>query len=358
MGNERRYTEIFDTRDDGLKCVRFESGEVGVVDGQGETVYQIDKCRHIEFAEHDFVKLKFGVADILNIPALKNAPSDDGSYLRSVFYVDMRSGQMYGSMPQILHIGGFELLYVGGYVCTRTRKCYMVDKDPDLITASNNGLYLPLPCRENPKDENLMAVFRRHKVMRVCLLKDDDSKVYWILDEYYKDKSVLVMDERGLHIYVWMDWRTGKVTRQELGYVRNEAERAMLTLALNGIERDVVARYLDMKDSAWKKAEEERRKEMNAMTSVEPFKIGGKWGLRSDGRMVVPPIYRTLKSPVGKYCAVETCPGVWGVIAIDGRVEIEPRYEKVEIRTDGTVELTVFNGKTVIERLKNRKKRY
>ena len=353
MGNERRYTEIFDTRDDGLKCVRFESGEVGVVDGQGETVYQIDKCRHIEFAEHDFVKLKFGVADILNIPALKNAPSDDGGYLRSVFYVDMRSGQMYGSMPKILHIGWFELLYAGGYVCTRTGKCYMKKMDPDLIETRRNGLYLPLPCTEKPSDETLNAIFRRHRVSKVCLLKDDDSKVYWILEEYYKDKSVLVMDERGLHIYVWMDWRTGKVTRQELGYVRNEAERAMLTLALNGIERDVVARYLDMKDSAWKKAEEERRKEMNAMTSVEPFKIGGKWGLRSDGRMVVPPIYRTLKSPVGKYCAVETCPGVWGVIAIDGRVEIEPRYEKVEIRTDGTVELTVFRGKTVIKKLKN-----
>ena len=50
--------EIFDTREDGLKCVRFESGQVGVVDERGEVVYQIDKCRHIEFAEHDFVKLR------------------------------------------------------------------------------------------------------------------------------------------------------------------------------------------------------------------------------------------------------------------------------------------------------------
>ena len=353
MGNEKRYVEIFDTRNDGLKCVRLESGAVGVVDERGEIVYQIDKCRHIEFAEHDFLKLKFGVADILSIPTLKNAPSDDESYLRSVFYVDMRSGQMYGSMPQILHIGGFELLYVGGYVCTRTRKCYMVDKDPDLITASNNGLYLPLPCRENPKDENLMAVFRRHKVMRVCLLKDDDSKVYWILEEYYKDKSVLVMDEKGLHIYVWMDWRTGKVTRQELGYVRNEAERAMMTLTLNDIERDVVARYFEKKAAMTKEEDRNRDKEMKSLTSVEPIKIGGKWGLKSNGRMVVPPIYRTIYAPVGKYCAVESCPGIWGVIAIDGKVEVEPRYDGVVIRPDGTVELTVFRGKTVIKKLKD-----
>lgn len=353
MANENRHTEIFDTREDGLKCVRFESGQVGVVDERGEVVYQIDKCRHIEFAEHDFLKLKFGVADILSMPTLKNAPSDDESYLRSVFYVDMRSGQMYGSMPKILHIGGFELLYAGGCVCTRTRKCYMKKMDSDLIERIGNGLYLPLPCSVKPSDEKLNAVCRRHRVSKVCLLKDDDSKVYWVLEEYYKDKSVLVMDEKGLHTYVWMDWRTGKVTRQELGYERNEAERAMMTLALNGIERDVVARYLDKKDSAWRKAEEERRKEMNAMTSVVPFQIGGKWGLRSKGRMVVPPMYRTIHAPVGKYCAVESCPGIWGVIAIDGRVEVEPRYEGVEIRPDGTVELTVFNGKTVIKKLKD-----
>ena len=151
---------MFDTREDGLRCVRFESGAVGVVDDQGNVIYQVDKCRHIEFAEHDFLKLKFGVADILSIPTLKNAPSDDNSYLRSVFYVDMKSGQMYGSMPQILRFGGFELLHIGGFLCTRTRKCYMVKWKPELITASPNGLYLPLPYYENPDDEYLYDVFR------------------------------------------------------------------------------------------------------------------------------------------------------------------------------------------------------
>ena len=211
MANENRHTEIFDTREDGLKCVRFESGQVGVVDERGEVVYQIDKCRHIEFAEHDFLKLKFGMAEILGNPTLKNAPSDDESYLRSIFYVDMKSGQTYGSMPQILHRKGFELLNVGGFLCTRTRKCYMVKRKPDIIAASPNGLYLPLTCFNLPDDERLNDIFRWYDVYEVCLLKDDDSRVYWLL-RVYKDYSVLVMDENGLHTYVWMDWRTGKVS--------------------------------------------------------------------------------------------------------------------------------------------------
>ena len=350
MDNDKRYTEIFDTREDGMKCVRFESGKVGVVDERGEVIYQIDKCRHIEFAEHDFVKLKFGVVEILHNPTLKNAPTDDERYLRSEFYVDLRSGQMYGSMPQVLHRKEFELLYIGGFLCTRTRKCYMVERKPDFITVSPNGLYLPLACCNLPDDERLNDVFQRYGVYEVCQLKDDDSKVYWLLREY-KDVSVLVMDENGLHIYVWMDWKTGKVTRQELGYMRNEAEQSIMTLMLNDIKRESVNRYIEKKTAEKREKERIREKEMKAMTSVEPIKIGGKWGLRSKGRMVVPPMYRNILTPVGKYCAVESCPGIWGVIAIDGTVEIEPRYEGVVIRPDGTVVLTIYGRKTVVKKL-------
>ena len=303
MDNENRYIEVFDAREDGLKCVHFESGNVGVVDEHGEVIYQIDKCRHIEFAEHDFLKLKFGVAEILANPTLKNAPSDDEGYLRSVFYVDMKSGQMYGSMPQILHRKEFELLYVGGFLCTRTRKCYMVKRKPDIIAASPNGLYLPLTCFDIPDDESLNDVFRWYDVFEVCLLKNDDSKVYWLLRKY-KDDSVLVMDENGLHTYVWMDGRTGKVTRRELGYMRNEAERAVMTLTLNDIKRESVDRYIEKEAAAKREEERTREKEMKAMTIVEPIRIGGKWGLRSNGRMVVPPMYRNIHTPVGRYLSL------------------------------------------------------
>ena len=227
----------------------------------------------------------------------------------------------------------------------------MVERKPDLITVSPNGLYLPLTCFNLPDDERLNDIFRWYDVYEVCLLKDDDSRVYWLL-RVYMDDSVLVMDENGLHTYVWMDWRTGKVMRRELGFMRNEAERAMMTLTLNDISRRAVNRYIEKETAAKRKEERTRKKEMKAITSVEPIQIGGKWGLRSNGRMVVPPMYRNIHTPVGRYCAVEACPGVWGVIAVDGKVEIEPRYEKVEIRPDGTVELTVVKGKTVVKRLK------
>ena len=35
----------------------------------------------------------------------------------------------------------------------------------------------------------------------------------------------------------------------------------------------------------------------------------------------------------------------WGVMALDGKVVVEARYQKVEIEKDGTVRLTVIPGK-------------
>ena len=61
--------------------------------------------------------------------------------------------------------------------------------------------------------------------------------------------------------------------------------------------------------------------------------------------------HRSVKTPVGRYCAMESYPGIWGVIAVDGKVEVEPRYEDVVIHTDGTVDLTVRPGKVITKKL-------
>ena len=53
MTDGNGIAEVFDTRKDGLRCVRFDSGKVGVVDERGNVIYQIEKCRYIEFVEQD-----------------------------------------------------------------------------------------------------------------------------------------------------------------------------------------------------------------------------------------------------------------------------------------------------------------
>lgn len=73
--------------------------------------------------------------------------------------------------------------------------------------------------------------------------------------------------------------------------------------------------------------------------------MGMKWGLKLGERIVVPPRYRNILPPVGHYCAYEENACQWGVMALDGRVVVEARYQKVSIENNGTVHLTVIPGK-------------
>ena len=75
------------------------------------------------------------------------------------------------------------------------------------------------------------------------------------------------------------------------------------------------------------------------------FESGNVGVVNSQGRI------KLVEGPVGRYCAMESYPGIWGVIAIDGKVEIEPKYEGVMIHTDGTVDLTVRRGKVITKKL-------
>ncbi|MBO5205178.1 MAG: ATP-dependent helicase, partial [Prevotella sp.] len=92
---------------------------------------------------------------------------------------------------------------------------------------------------------------------------------------------------------------------------------------------------------------EKQRKRLMQLRDVEPFRSGDKWGLRLDGRVIVPPIYRNVKNPVGDYCAVELYPQQWGVIQIDGKVIVDTCYHDVDIKKNGTANLTIFPGKTI-----------
>ena len=74
-------------------------------------------------------------------------------------------------------------------------------------------------------------------------------------------------------------------------------------------------------------------------------RMGMKWGLKLGERIIVPPKYRKILPPVGVYCAFEESACRWGVMALDGKVMVEARYQEVDIENNGTVHLTVIPGK-------------
>lgn len=98
--------------------------------------------------------------------------------------------------------------------------------------------------------------------------------------------------------------------------------------------------------------EARRQKTLDDYQRAVPFCIGSKWGLKVGDRLTVPPMYRMIKPPVGKFCVVEKNYGQWGLIAVDGSVLIEPKYPEITIEDDGVVMVTSVTGKRSIYNIK------
>jgi hypothetical protein len=86
------------------------------------------------------------------------------------------------------------------------------------------------------------------------------------------------------------------------------------------------------------------RKRLEEIKDVHPFRMGTKWGLKWRDRIVVPHSCRHISIPVGSYRAFEGNACHWGVMALDGQVVMEARYQKIEIETDGQFHLTNIPG--------------
>ena len=334
---EECIEKVLDTRG-ALRCVRFASGNVGVVNTQGETKLVVGLFQQLNFAGNGFLRV------------YNRVENEEGKANEREFFIDMKNGELYTQMPEFVHFGDFEIAVIGGYLCTRTRKLYEVRAVPAEAWHGKYGLYLALPYNGEPEEKIKKRMIYDLSRYVVCLLNGDESGVYWKM-QVFEDYTLLVMDDEGNYYHVKRSTRSKKAVKEYLGVAGNEADRAMLLRDVREIEGQVAERLKKEAAKAKREAEKERERQMATLVSAEPFRIGNKWGLRSKGRIVVPPIYRSVKYPVGRYCAMETYPHIWGVIAVDGKVEIEAKYEDVVIHTDGTVDLTVRAGKVISKKL-------
>ena len=355
---EGNIQKVLDTRG-ALRCVRFESGNVGVVTTQGKTKLVVGPFQELSFAENGFLRV-FNRRSSESHQARLNdrVASEEDEVSGREFFIDMKNGELYAQMPEFVHFGDFEIANIGGYLCTRTKKLYEVKAIPAEAWHGKYGLYLSLPYSGEPEEKIKKMMIWTPSRYVVCLLNGDESGVYWKM-RVFDDYTLLVMDDQGNYYHVKRSARSRSVARPQrkkavkvfLGQAKNEADRMMIVHAVREIEEQVADYLKKEATKAKQEAEKEREQQMATLVSAEPFNIGNKWGLRSKGRIVVPPVYRSVKSPVGRYCAMESYPGIWGVIAVDGKIEVEPRYEDVVIHTDGTVDLTVRPGKVITKKL-------
>jgi len=286
---EARYVRVFDVQGD-LAAVRFDHGTCGLVDRSGKVLWQRENCQSLKFRRNGFLWVM------------------DGAEKKS--WLDLHSLCLYEHKPEVRRYGDFELLKVHHVCCSRTRDVYRSEVAYEGLIIEDRGFYLSIfECAER----------------YFCILKGDS-------DNYYKryrslaDGSLVVMDKAGSYYQV------------EDGHPKVFLGKGNCTAVIDGLARKVEERLASVEA-------ERKALLMEESGQAVPYRCGLKWGLKVGRRITVPPVYRNVRPPVGKYCAVERNYGQWGVVAVDGTVVVEPKYPEVSIAEDGTVVLTKVTGK-------------
>ena len=314
-----QYREVFDICAN-RAAVRFEDGRTGVVDDSGTPLMVTDRCRRLRFLKGE----------------LLSVTKEDGSDC----YTDLKTNRTYQERPVIFSYGGIELLRVGETFHSRTRKAYTSMHGLHKDSLCFYGFYLKIPDYRVPKSCRLVdPVWSTIFDVFACVLEGDDEEVYWCCG-CLADRSIVVMDGEGNYYHV----EKGKGKRY-IACNAPKAGEADFASVVEGLRKEAGRRAESVQRERQQNEEEKRRKRLEEIKDVLPFRMGMKWGLKWGDRIVVPPSYRNICVPVGGYCAFEGNACQWGVMALDGKVVVEARYQKVEIEKDGTVHLTIIPGK-------------
>ncbi len=314
-----RYPQVFDIQGD-RAAVCLKNGQAGVVSASGEPEAILGNCRRMRFLKGKLL-----------------AVTDDTG---TDFYIDLKTSLTYREKPVVCFYGSVELLRVGETFHSRTRKPYTAMSGLHKDSLCFYGFYLKIPDYRVPKSCKLVdSVWSTVFDVFACLLEGDDEEVYWCCG-HLADRSIVVMDGAGRYYHAEKGKRKQYIAANIPGPGEEDFDTAVMKLKEKAGQRAEETNRRKRRDE-----EDKRRKRLEEIKDARPFRMGTKWGLRLGERVVVPPCYRNICPPVNGYCAFEENACQWGLMALDGKVVVEARYQKVEIERDGTVRLTVIPGK-------------
>lgn len=319
---EKKITEaVFEAVCDikyGMAAVRMTDKKCGLVNDGGEVIWEKCNCRSLKFMRDSFVRM-------------------ESTHGKKISYVDLHNFQVYGQRPVVKKYAGIELLKVDGRYYSRTKDVYVSAWKMSSGCIGRKGAYLTIFDDRGPDGFDYAA----KEAGYVCVLEGDEEAFYWV-HRWLEDGSLVVMGKDGRYYHVEEGKAkrclgSGTIGQEEIACQQKIAQ--LLECAHRKKEKEALAK------------EERRQQRLEHLKAVLPFCSGKKWGLKAGECITVPPIYRNVRPPVGKYCAVEQEYSQWGIITIDGRVRIEPRYAEVNIMEDGTAVLTYVTGHKISVKL-------
>ena len=334
-----QYREFVDSKGE-FAIIKLPDGKMTVVNRQGEQVLEPGDYYDMKLLEGNILFYRPRRKAICYYDLLAKAVIDDGTNVAGA--------------PQVVNIKGWEFIEYNDIFMSRTQEEFSLPYRPSQYDFLNYGYYMIYRSRLSATGCQVWYYYEGsegkmrmgHEESRnVCFLRNDYEHVYWLCAVLYGER-IVVMDSKEDYYLVDSNF---KKTYIGCNQPKNENED------LNFVMPRIGKKYYQ--EAMLQKKEMEASEllllhEKSEAGHVELYQAGKKWGLKVDGKVIVPPLYHRIVQPVGAYCAFEQIPRHWGVMTLNGKVIVDAKYEKVEIRDNGIAVLTGILGKTQTIHLK------
>ena len=328
-----QYREFVDSKGE-FAIIKLLDGKMTVVNRQGEQVLEPGDYYDMKLLDGNILFYRPRRKAICYYDLLAKAVIDDGTNVAEA--------------PEVVNIKGWEFIEYNDIFMSRTQEEFSLPYRPSQYDFLNYGYYMIFRFRPSAigcqvwyyceGNEGKMRMSNEES-RNVCFLRNDYEHVYWLCAVLYGD-CIVVMDSK--QDYYLVDSNLKK-TYIGCNNPKNEKED------LNVVMPRLGKKYY--KEAMLQKKEMEANEmlllhEKSEAGHVELYQAGKKWGVKVDGKVIVPPLYCSIAQPVGVYCAFEEIPRHWGVMTLKGKVIVDAKYEKVEIRDNGIAVVTGITGKT------------
>ena len=329
-----QYREFVNSRGE-FAIIKLPDGKMTVVNRQGEQVLEPGDYHDMKLLDGNILFYRHCRKEVCYYDLLSGAIIDDGPNVYDV--------------PKVVTLEGWEFIKYGDVYMSRTYEHFSWPYCPSKYDLFNFGDYLiyrynylvDSGCQEWYYYEGGNGLMMKATIdsNRVCFLRGDYEHVYWMCATL-RCGCIVVMDSK--QDYYLVDSYLKK-TYIGCNNPKNENEDLHIVMPRLG------KKYYDEMMLQEKKKEASEMillHEKSVAGHVELYQAGKKWGIKVDGRVVVPPLYRSIAQPVGAYCAFEEIPRYWGIMTLKGKVIVDAKYEKVEIHDGGIAVVTDITGKT------------
>ena len=328
-----QYREFVDSKGQ-FAIIKLPDGKMTVVNRQGEQVLEPGDYYDMKLLDGNILFYRPRRKAICYYDLLAKTVIDDGTNVAGA--------------PQVVNIKGWEFIEYNDIFMSRTQEEFSLPYRPSQYDFQNYGYYMIYRSRLSATGCQVWYYYEgsegkmrmgNEESRNVCFLRNDYEHVYWLCAILYGER-IVVMDSN--QDYYLVD-SSLKKTYIGCNNPKNENED------LNFVMPRIGKKYYQ--EAMLQKKEMEASEllllhEKSEAGHVELYQAGKKWGLKVDGKVIIPPLYHRITLPVGAYCAFEQIPRHWGIMTLKGKVIVDAKYEKVEIRDNGIAVVTGITGKT------------